>query len=71
MKFPRNIDVDGYEKVTVEPSGPFTVALNIEDDGVTLVNLELYASESKALRKALKAAEVGLVLPVYLRSTSV
>jgi hypothetical protein len=69
MKFPRKIHVDGYEKVTVEPSGPFTVALSVEDNGVTLVNLELYASESKALRKALKAAEAGLTLPYHQRNT--
>ena len=59
MKFPRKIEVVGYNKVTVESPGPYAVTLHIKDGGDD-TELVLWASESKALRKALKAAEALL-----------
>lgn len=56
MKSPRTIEVDGYDKVTIERSGAYTVSLNV-DDGEMELELVLYANESKALRKALRAVE--------------
>lgn len=72
MKFPREIEVNGYEKVTVE-HGKFTVSLRINGgEGEAEMELALFASESKALRKALKAAEALLTPPIYLeRNTTV
>lgn len=68
MKFPRDIEVGGYGHVIVEPSGLFTVTLTIADPySENELELVLYAAESKALRKALKAAEAGLVVPNHLR----
>jgi len=63
MKFPHNIKVDGYDEVTVT-HGVFTVSLQIED-GDEAISLDMYISESKALRKALKAAEAFVVSPLY------
>jgi len=68
MKFPRNIKVDGYDKVTVT-HGMFAVSLNIED-GDESISLDMYASESKALRKALKVAEALVVTPAHRREAS-
>lgn len=62
MKFPRKIKVVGYDKVTVKDPGPYAVTLHIED-GEDDMELTLWASESKALRKALKAAE-ALLMPL-------
>jgi hypothetical protein len=60
MKFPHDVKVEGY-RVTVKAGSPYAVTLII-DDGEP-VELVMYADESKALRKALKAAEKPLVDP--------
>jgi len=52
MKFPRKIKVWGYGEVTVCTTSPSVVEVEFEGH-----ELELFAEESKALRKALRAAE--------------
>jgi hypothetical protein len=60
MKFPHDVEVDGY-RVTVKTGSPYAVTLII-DDGEQ-IELVMYKGESKALRKALKAAEKPLIDP--------
>ena len=71
MKFPRNIEVSDYDDdaVTIGTPGAFVSTLTVKD-GDDVVQLLLYASESKALRKALKAAEADLVTPYHFRRDS-
>jgi hypothetical protein len=63
MKFPRYIEVDGYYRVIVKTGSPYAVTLLMDDGCSEPMELVMYADESKALRKALKAAEKPLVDP--------
>ena len=70
MKFLRNIDVVGYDKVTVD-CGRFIVSVRFDNPDGSLSELQLFARESRALRKALKAAETLLQPPINRRDSSV